>query len=120
MSNLKLGTLEDDKPVKVTVELPGTVHHDLLRYSELLSLETGQTGIDPVKLIAPMLARFMATDRAFIKLRRTHATTIDRRGQPFRLVQANRVTADGDTATASFSSNACDRNRTPFQAARRI
>ena len=30
MAKLKLGTLEDDKPVKLTVELPAAVHRDLL------------------------------------------------------------------------------------------
>jgi len=31
--------------------------------------ETGQT-IEPAKLVAPMLARFMSTDRAFARSRR--------------------------------------------------
>jgi hypothetical protein len=70
MSKLKLGTLEDDKPVKVTVELPAKVHRDLLRYAEILCRETGQSRIEPSKLIAPMLARFIATDRAFSRLRK--------------------------------------------------
>ena len=30
MSKLKLGPLPDDKPVKVTVELPASVHRDLV------------------------------------------------------------------------------------------
>jgi hypothetical protein len=75
MSKLKLGALEDDKPVKITLELPATVHRDLLRYSEVLCRETGQSTIDPAKLIAPMLARFMATDRAFSKHRKTPSTS---------------------------------------------
>ena len=70
VNKLKLGTLEDDKPVKISIELPAAVHRDLVRYSELLSRETGQPSIDPTKLIAPMLGRFMATDRAFGKSRK--------------------------------------------------
>jgi hypothetical protein len=70
MSKLKLGALEDDKPVKITLELPPTVHRDLLRYSEILSQETGQSTIEPTKLIPPMLARFMSTDRAFTRAKR--------------------------------------------------
>jgi hypothetical protein len=66
---LKLGPLDDDKPVKVTVELPAAVHRDLAIYVKALERETGQTIGDPVKLIAPMLARFMATDRGFAKER---------------------------------------------------
>jgi hypothetical protein len=59
--------------VKLTVELSADVHRDLLAYSEVLARETGQSVIEPTKLIAPMLARFMATDRVFAKIRReTH------------------------------------------------
>ena len=71
MAKLKLGTIADDKPVKLTVELPAAVHRDLLAYAEVLARETGQgTAAEPTKLIAPMLARFMATDRVFGKFRR--------------------------------------------------
>lgn len=71
MSSLKLGRLAEEKPVKLTVELPARVHRDLVRYGELLERETGENNpIDPARLIAPMLARFMATDRGFARLRR--------------------------------------------------
>ncbi len=73
MAKLKLGPLADDKPVKIATELPGPVHRDLLAYAEVLTRETGQQA-DPIKLIAPMLARFMATDRAFLKARRAKPT----------------------------------------------
>ena len=73
MAKLKLGAIEDDKPVKLTVELPATVHRDLVTYANVLARETGEDPVEPAKLIGPMLARFMATDRAFAKLRRTHA-----------------------------------------------
>ncbi|CAL8973934.1 hypothetical protein RHODGE_RHODGE_00930 [Rhodoplanes serenus] len=71
MAKLKLGALDDDKPVKVTLELPAAVHRDLVAYAEVLARETGRSVGDPVKLIAPMIARFMATDRVFAKARRT-------------------------------------------------
>jgi hypothetical protein len=38
--------------------------------TEVLSRTTGQTVPDPVKLIVPMIERFMAADRAFAKARR--------------------------------------------------
>ncbi|MER9236363.1 DUF2274 domain-containing protein [Mesorhizobium sp. M0622] len=69
MTKLKLSAIPDDRPVKITVELPGAVHRDLVAYAELLGRESGQTIADPAKLIAPMLARFMATDRAFSRMR---------------------------------------------------
>ena len=70
MAKLKLGALEDDKPVKVTVELSAAVHRQLVAYADVLSQETGKPVPDPAKLIAPMIDRFMATDRAFGKARR--------------------------------------------------
>ncbi len=74
VTKLKLGPLPDDKPVKLTVELPAPVHRDLVAYSEALGADSGQA-IDPVKLVAPMLARFMATDRGFAKARRKRANS---------------------------------------------
>ncbi|WP_334150694.1 DUF2274 domain-containing protein [Hyphomicrobium sp.] len=67
MTKLKLGTIVDEKPVKVTVELPASLHRDLAAYAEILGRDTQQPVTDPTKLIAPMLERFMATDRAFRK-----------------------------------------------------
>ena len=72
MPKLKLGTLLDDKPVRLTLELPAEVHRDLIAYGEILGRDTGQP-VEPAKLVAPMLARFMAADRAFGKARRTSA-----------------------------------------------
>ena len=69
MPKLKLNAVPDDRPVKITVELPATVNRDLADYADVLGRETGQK-IDPAKLIAPMLARFMSTDRAFLRARR--------------------------------------------------
>jgi hypothetical protein len=70
MTKLKLGPLVDDRPVKVSVELPGSLHRDLLAYAEVLARETSQPVSDPVKLIVPMLERFMATDRGFARSRK--------------------------------------------------
>ncbi|MGE0853168.1 MAG: DUF2274 domain-containing protein [Hyphomicrobiaceae bacterium] len=73
MSKLKLSAIENDKPVRLTIELPITVHRDLALYAEVLGQGTGKAAFEPAKLIPPMLARFMATDRAFAKLRRTRS-----------------------------------------------
>jgi hypothetical protein len=74
MAKLKLGTIPDDKPVKLTIELPAAIHRDLVAYGDALGRETGQGAIEPAKLIGSMLARFMATDRAFAKSRRPAST----------------------------------------------
>ena len=70
MAKLKLGAIADDKPVKLSIELPADVHRNLAAYADALARETDQSILDPAKLVAPMLARFMATDRAFAKARR--------------------------------------------------
>jgi hypothetical protein len=69
MAKLRLTSVPDDKPVKLTVELSAPVHRDLAAYSEIFARQTGQK-IEPPKLIGPMLARFMSTDRAFLRARR--------------------------------------------------
>ncbi|MCK1452007.1 DUF2274 domain-containing protein [Bradyrhizobium sp. 35] len=74
MTKLKLGPLEDDKPVKLTIELPAAVFRDLKSYADILTRSAGlTTPTDPAKLIGPMIERFMATDRAFAKARRNNA-----------------------------------------------
>ncbi len=85
MTKLKLGPLADNKPLKVTVELPAAVHRDLVAYAEALGRINGQPVAEPAKLIVPMIERFMATDRAFVKARRASnlqlaATTGERSG----------------------------------------
>lgn len=74
MTKLKLGVIVDDKPIKLTIELPAQLHRDLVAYAEVLARETGQPVTDPAKLIAPMAHRFIATDRGFAKARRQSRT----------------------------------------------
>ena len=73
MTKLKLGVITDDKPVRLTIELPASVHRDLVAYAEILARETG-CKTDPVKLISAMLQRFMATDRGFAKRQKSSAS----------------------------------------------
>ena len=69
MTKLKLSAIADDRPVKLTVELPGAVHRNLVAYAEMFSQEHGQQ-VAPAKLVPSMLARFMSADRAFVRARR--------------------------------------------------
>ncbi|ABA04125.1 conserved hypothetical protein [Nitrobacter winogradskyi Nb-255] len=72
MTKLRLSALPDDKPVKITVKLPAAIHRDLVTYAEILARTSGEaTPADPAKLVAPMLQRFMATDKGFNKAKRT-------------------------------------------------
>lgn len=75
MTKLKLGAIPDDKPIKVTVDLPAALDRDLMTYAEVLSHESGQQVGDPVRLIVPMLQGFIATDRGFARFRKTPGAT---------------------------------------------
>jgi hypothetical protein len=74
MSKLKLATIEDDKPVKLTIELPAAIHRNLVAYAEAIGRESGQPAPDPAKIVAPMIERFMATDRGFARSRKSRTT----------------------------------------------
>lgn len=74
---LKLASLLDDTPVKLTIELPATVHRDLLAYGEAMAQDGGRV-VDPLKLAPAMLARFMSTDREFAKRRRARGDATER------------------------------------------
>jgi len=54
----------------VSPAAPADVHRDLIDYARVLGNQTDQE-LEPPRLIAPMLARFMATDRGFAKARKT-------------------------------------------------
>lgn len=68
MTKLKLTSVDDEKPIRLTVTLPAALHRDLAAYAEILASESGKT-IEPSKLIAPMLEKFIAGDRGFAKAR---------------------------------------------------
>jgi hypothetical protein len=70
MAKLKLSALEDERPVKITVEMPAAVHRDLVVYADVFAQEHGQT-VEPAKLVPLMLAKFMATDHVFTRARRS-------------------------------------------------
>jgi hypothetical protein len=75
MTRLKLAPLADEKPVRVSLELSASLYRQLSAYAAALAQESGQPINEPTKLIAPMLERFMATDRAFTKARRDATTS---------------------------------------------
>jgi hypothetical protein len=72
MVKLKITALSDDKPIKITVEVPAALHRDLQAYTEILAREAGQSASDLARLMVAMVARFIASDRAFRKIRRSN------------------------------------------------
>jgi hypothetical protein len=82
-----MGVLIDDKPVKITVEFPTSVHRDLISYAEALARLSGRSIRDSANLIAPMVARFYGNGPRFpeiakIGLARNACPLVDFRSTP--------------------------------------
>jgi hypothetical protein len=67
MTKLKLRPLEDETPVKMTLDVPAATHRNLVAYAQAHASQTGGKAAEPVRLVVPMLDQFMATDRAFVR-----------------------------------------------------
>ncbi len=78
MTRLKLSDIEDQKSVKLTVEIPVRLHRKLAQYARVINGGTPENAPDPALLVAPMLERFIASDRDFARLRRRAAAAPDR------------------------------------------
>jgi hypothetical protein len=70
MAKLRLGSIETDKPVKISIKLAAPVYRNLLAYAQALASATNQQPLQPDKIIPAMVEQFMATDRGFAKVRR--------------------------------------------------
>lgn len=71
MSKLRLGPIQEEKPVKLTIELSGALMRELADYSSVHAQQTGLPNpVPPERLIPPMIERFIGGDREFSKLRR--------------------------------------------------
>jgi hypothetical protein len=70
MTRLKLSDIADEKPVKLTIEIPARLHSDLVAYGVAINGGNASAAPTPEQLVAPMLVRFIATDRSFTKARR--------------------------------------------------
>jgi hypothetical protein len=71
MTKLRSGPLLDDKAAKITLELNTRTMRDLNDYAAAHAEQnTLSTPLPIERLIGPMLDRFMASDRAFKRLRR--------------------------------------------------
>ena len=77
MTRLKLSDIEDQKSVKLTVEIPVRLHRKLAQYARVINGGTPENAPDPALLVAPMLERFIASDRDFARLRRRAAAAPD-------------------------------------------
>ncbi len=70
MTRLKLSDLADEKPVRLTIELPARLHRELAAYGVALNQGEAKGAPSPERLIAPMIEKFISTDRSYAKARR--------------------------------------------------
>ncbi|WP_343699204.1 DUF2274 domain-containing protein [Caulobacter sp.] len=73
MSKLKLRPLEDEAPVKMTLDVPPATYRNLMAYAQAHAAQTGGKVAEPVRLVVPMLDQFMASDRVFTRGRKGRA-----------------------------------------------
>jgi hypothetical protein len=52
MTKLKLHGIQDNKPIKMTIEILAATHQNLIEYAEIMGRETGQKISDPKKLVS--------------------------------------------------------------------
>lgn len=71
MSQLRLGPIGDDKPVKLTIEVAPTLIEDIVGYAKVHAEVTGRpVALTPERLIPPIVEHFIASDREFIRRRK--------------------------------------------------
>lgn len=71
MTKLRLGPIAEEKPVKVTLELPGELMREICDYAKVHARLTGLASpLPPERIVPAMIARFIASDREFGKQRR--------------------------------------------------
>jgi hypothetical protein len=71
MTRITLSDIEDDKPVKLTIEIPARLYRRLGEYAVAINDGEKQGAPEPALLVGPMLDRFIASDRAFARLRKS-------------------------------------------------
>ena len=70
MTRLKLSDLSDEKPARLTLNLPARLHRELIAYATALNGGDAKGAPAPERLIPPMIERFIATDRDYLRSKR--------------------------------------------------
>jgi hypothetical protein len=75
MMKLKLGSIPDDKPVRLTIIISAELAALLHTYADAVGSGNGKP-VTVERIIPPILERFIRTDRAFMRTRRhvAHST----------------------------------------------
>lgn len=70
MTRLKLSDITDEKPVRLTIEISARLHRRLIDYGFVLNEGRSEGAPEPATLVAPMIERFIASDRGFARARK--------------------------------------------------
>ncbi|MBB6427920.1 DUF2274 domain-containing protein [Sphingopyxis sp. JAI128] len=71
MTKLRLGPVAEEKPVKLTLELPGWLMREIMDYARVHArLNALGAPLPPERILPAMIDRFIAGDREFSKQRR--------------------------------------------------
>lgn len=70
MTRLKLCDITDEKPVRLTIEISARLHRRLIEYGVAINGGAKEGAPEPGTIVAPMLERFIASDRGFAKDRK--------------------------------------------------
>ena len=70
MTRLKLSDLSDEKPARLTLDVPARLHRELIAYATALNGGDAKGAPAPERLIPPMIERFIATDRDYLRSKR--------------------------------------------------
>lgn len=70
MSKLRLGPITEERPVKLTIDVPGALMRELTDYAAVHGRLNGLAEpMPPEKLIPPIVHRFISGDREFVRQR---------------------------------------------------
>lgn len=73
MTRLKLSDINNEAPIKLTIEMPARLHRRLTDYAVALNDGASEGAPHPTALIVPIIERFIAGDREFARQRRKTA-----------------------------------------------
>lgn len=69
MAKLRLGSLPDDRPVRITITMSAELQGHLQAYADAWAAETGRT-IELAKIIPAIVEQFIRSDRVFARKKR--------------------------------------------------
>lgn len=70
MTRISLADLNDEKPVRLAVELPAKLHRELQAYCAALTAGEAAGAPAPERVIPVMVERFIASDRSYARHRK--------------------------------------------------